>query len=220
MSPFDLVIFDCDGVLVDSEQITNSVFAAMLSEIGLPVTLEYISNTFVGQPMTACVEIIQESLGKPIPDNFVTEFRQRNKKSLSENLKPIKGIHDVLSQIKTSYCVASNSTHEMIQTKLGVTELLPYFEGKIFSVTDVARGKPHPDLFLYAAEKMKVHPQRCVVVEDTPIGVQAGFSAGMKVFGYAEYSNPQKLQAAGASVVFSSMRLLPNLLEQFDTPLT
>jgi HAD superfamily hydrolase (TIGR01509 family) len=214
MSPFDLVIFDCDGVLVDSEQITNSVFAAMLSEIGLPVTLEYISNTFVGQPMTVCVEIIQESLGKPIPDNFVTEFRQRNKKDLSKKLKPIKGIHDVLSQMKTSYCVASNSTREMVQTKLDITGLLPYFEGKIFSVVDVAQGKPHPDIFLYAADKMKVQPQRCVVIEDTPVGVQAGFSAGMKVFGYTQYSNPQKLQAAGASVVFSCMRLLPNLLEQ------
>lgn len=212
MNPFDLVIFDCDGVLVDSEHITNSVFAAMLDEIGLPVTLEYISNTFVGQSMATCLEIIQDSLAQPLPDNFVTEFRQRTKKDLAEKLKPIKGIHEVLSEINIPYCIASNSVHEMIRTKLGVTNLLPYFEGKIFSVTDVARGKPHPDLFLYAAEKMKVHPQRCVVVEDTPVGVQAGVTAGMKVFGYAEYSHPQKLQQAGASVVFSDMELLPNLL--------
>ena len=216
MDQFDLVIFDCDGVLVDSERITNSVFAEMLNEMGLPVTLEDMFDTFVGKSMATCLEIIQQKLGKPVPDNFVIEYRQRTNKALEENLKPVKGIHEVLAKLKLPCCVASNGVQEMIRIKLGITGLSRYFEKKIFSITEVARGKPYPDIFLYAAKKMEVHPKRCVVVEDTPTGVKAGFTAGMTVFGYAEISHPGQLREAGASVVFNDMKLLPNLLKQHE----
>ncbi|AFY30730.1 HAD family phosphatase [Calothrix sp. PCC 7507] len=213
MDKFDLVIFDCDGVLVDSEHITNSVFAEMLNEMGLPVTLADMFDTFVGKSMAVCLEIIQQKLGKPVPDDFLSEYKQRTKKALVEKLQPIPGIHEVLAKLNLPFCVASNGVEEMMQTKLNITGLLPYFEGKLFSITHVARGKPHPDIFLYAAEKMGFAPQRCAVVEDTPTGVEAGFTAGMTVFGYAAISNPEQLRAAGASIVFNDMGVLPKLLQ-------
>ena len=126
----------------------------------------------------------------------------------------MNGIHDVINKLELSYCVASSGEHEKMQTTLGITGLLPYFVGKLFSVTEVARGKPYPDVFLYAAEKIGVIPERCVVVEDTPIGVKAGVAAGMTVFGYAPLMNRERLREAGASVVFNDMKLLPALLEQ------
>lgn len=216
MDNFEVVIFDCDGVLVDSEYLTNTVFAEMLNELGLPVTLEDMFDKFVGNSMVKCLEIIKEMLGKPAPKDFAEQYRARTKLALESNLKPVKGVEDVLKKIKLPYCVASSGDHEKMRTTLGITGLLPYFEGKFFSVTEVARGKPHPDIFLYAADKMRVEPRRCIVVEDTPIGVAAGVAAGMKVFGYAELMNPQRLKESGASLVFTEMKLLPQLIGDSD----
>ncbi|MBD2433986.1 MULTISPECIES: HAD family hydrolase [Fischerella] len=213
MNKFNLVIFDCDGVLVDSERIANAIFLEMLKEIGLFLTLEDMFNIFVGKSTAMCVEIVKNMLGKAPPDNFANEFEQRTMQAFMTDLQPVQGIHDVLSKFKLAYCVASNSDHKWLQKALGQTNLLPYFSGKIFSATEVARSKPHPDVFLYAAAKMGFSPKECVVIEDTPTGVTAGVDAGMTVFGYAELMNPEKLQAVGASVVFDDMKLLPQLLE-------
>lgn len=215
MNKFDLIIFDCDGVLVDSERITNTVFAEMLNEIGLSVTLEDMFNTFVGNSMATCLEIIQNMLGKTLSESFVSEYKQRIKQALKTKLKPVAGINEVLNQLEVSYCVASNGLRGMMREKLEITGLSSYFEGKLFSITDVARGKPDPDIFLYAAQKMGVNPEQCAVVEDTPIGVKAGFAAGMTVFGYAEIMNPDRLREAGASIVFKDMRGLPKLLRTY-----
>ena len=213
MNKFDLVIFDCDGVLVDSERITNTVFAEMLNDLGLSVTLEDMFDHFVGNSMNRCLEIIQDMLGKPVPDNFVTEYKQRTKQALTENLKPVEGIKNAIDRLKFPYCVASSGEHQKMQTTLGLTGLLPYFTDKLFSVTEVARGKPYPDVFLYAAETMGFNPARCAVVEDTAIGVQAGVAAGMTVFGYAALTKAERLQKAGASHVFNHMKMLPELLQ-------
>jgi HAD superfamily hydrolase (TIGR01509 family) len=213
MNKFNLVIFDCDGVLVDSERIANTIFLEMLKEIGLFLTLEDMFNIFVGKSTAMCVEIVKNMLGKAPPDNFVTEFKQRTMQAFMTDLQPVQGIHDVLSKLKLAYCVASNSDHKWLQKALDQTNLLPYFSGKIFSATEVARSKPHPDVFLYAAAKMGFSPKGCVVIEDTPTGVTAGVDAGMTVFGYAELMNPEKLRAVGVSVVFDDMKLLPQLLE-------
>ena len=212
MSNFDLIIFDCDGVLVDSELLTNTVFAAMLNESGLSVTLEDMFDKFVGNSMATCMEIIQNMLGKPAPDDFLKHYRARTRQALQAGLQPVNGIADALEKIDLPYCVASSGDHDKMRTTLAITGLLPRFEGKLFSVTEVARGKPHPDVFLYAAEKMGAKPNRCIVVEDTPIGVIAGSAAGMKVFGYAERMNAQRLKESGASLVFTEMRLLPQLI--------
>jgi HAD superfamily hydrolase (TIGR01509 family) len=213
MNHVELIIFDCDGVLVDSERLTNAVFAEMLNELGLTLTVEDMFERFVGNSMTRCLEIIAELLGKPAPTGFAEQYRARTKLALESNLKPVKGIEDALQRIKTPFCVASSGDHEKMRTTLGITGLLPYFEGKLFSVTEVKRGKPHPDVFLYAADKMRVEPGRCLVVEDTPIGVAAGVAAGMRVFGYAELMDSRRLRESGASLVFTDMTLLPELIE-------
>ncbi|MDJ0693366.1 HAD family hydrolase [Mastigocoleus sp. MO_188.B34] len=213
MHQFELVIFDCDGVLVDSERITNTVFAQMLNELGLNLTLEDMFNKFVGNSMTTCLEMIQGMLGKSIPKTFVGEYKVRTKKALESELQAVEGIKDALDRLNLPYCVASSGDREKMQTTLGITNLLSYFEDKLFSVTEVANGKPHPDIFLYAAEKMGFKPEKCVVVEDTPIGVKGGVAAGMTVFGYAKLMKPEKLTAAGAHIIFDEMKLLPELVE-------
>ena len=213
MRQFELIIFDCDGVLVDSERITNTVFAQMLNELGLNLTLEDMFNKFVGNSMTTCLEMIQGMLGKSIPKTFVGEYKVRTKKALESELQAVEGIKDALDRLNLPYCVASSGDREKMQTTLGITNLLSYFEDKLFSVTEVANGKPHPDIFLYAAEKMGFKPEKCVVVEDTPIGVKGGVAAGMTVFGYAKLMKPEKLTAAGAHIIFDEMKLLPELVE-------
>ena len=213
MNDIDLIIFDCDGVLVDSERLTNTVFAEMLNELGLSLTLEDMLDKFVGNSMTTCQEMIKEMLGRPVPEDFVEQYRMRARKALESNLKPVNGVEEALRRIQVPYCTASSGDHEKMRMTLGITGLLPYFEGKLFSVTEVARGKPHPDVFLYAAEQMGAEPRRCVVVEDTSIGVVAGVAAGTRVFGYTGTMSADKLINSGASLVFSDMRLLPELIK-------
>ena len=173
-APLELVIFDCDGVLVDSELITNRIFASMLNELGIPVTLEDMFEQFVGRSMANCLEKIAGLLGRPVSDDFVQQYQVRTTVALQSDLKVVPGIEAVLDQIKMPYCVASSGSHEKMQTTLGITGLLPRFKGKIFSVTEVARGKPFPDVFLYAAAKSGAAASKCAVVEDTPTGVRGG----------------------------------------------
>jgi HAD superfamily hydrolase (TIGR01509 family) len=214
MDKFNLVIFDCDGVLVDSEIIANVILLEMLNEIGLYLTLEEVFNICAGKSTAICIEIVQDMLGQPLPGNFANEFEQRTIQAFIKHLKPVQGIHDVLNKLNLPCCVTSNSSHKWIRQALLKTNLLAYFSGKIFTASEIIRGKPYPDVYLYAAEQMGFSLQECVVIEDTPIGVMAGVNAGMTVFGYAELMKPRKLREAGASVVFNDMRLLPQLLDQ------
>lgn len=211
MPAFELVIFDCDGVLVDSERITNTVFANMLNEQGLPVTLDDMFRDFVGRSMAQCLDIIEEKLGRPVPDAFLDQYHLRCSRALAENLRPVRGIEDALMAIDLPMCVASSGSHAKMQTTLGLTGLLDRFSGKLFSVTEVENAKPHPDVFLYAAAKMGRAAGRTAVVEDTSLGVRAGVAAGMTVFGYAELSSAQVLADEGA-IVFDDMGDLPALL--------
>ena len=208
---FDLVIFDCDGVLVDSERITNTVFAEMLNEVGLTVTLDDMFRDFVGHSMTTCLRIVEERLGNPLPHDFVSELEARTGLALSGHLEPVSGINDVLGELSIPFCVASSGDHAKMLLTLGITGLLERFTDRLFSVTEVARGKPYPDVFLYAAERMDADASRTAVIEDSVVGVKAGVAAGMTVFGYAELTEPKKLMAAGA-VVFNRMAQLPALL--------
>jgi HAD superfamily hydrolase (TIGR01509 family) len=210
-----LVIFDCDGVLVDSEPITNTVFAQMLAELGISLTLPDMYERFVGQSTAHCFELIAAMLGRPVPDGFVAEYRARSDAALAAQLKTVAGIEaslDVLDRMAMKYCVASNGTHEKMQTTLGVTGLLARFEGRLFGITDVAHGKPAPDLFLLAAANYGVAPENCAVIEDTPTGVLAGVAAGMPVYGYCALTPKHRLVEAGAQVTFTDMRSLPELL--------
>jgi HAD superfamily hydrolase (TIGR01509 family) len=209
--PWELVIFDCDGVLVDSELPSNRVLAQMLGEIGLPLSLEETIATFMGHSMATCVAIIEQRTGRPIPPTFVTDFRDRTFEVFRRDVRPVRGIEAVLDQIQLPFCVASSGPPEKIHLTLSVTGLLSRFDGRIFSAVEVLRGKPHPDLFLHAAERMGVAPAACVVVEDSPRGVEAAVAAGMHVFGYADLTDAEVLTAAGAQV-FRSMSELPGLL--------
>ncbi len=211
---FELVIFDCDGVLVDSEVLTNRIFAEMLNEVGLPVTLNDMFETFVGKSMPQCLEIIATMLGGSVPLMFIDEYHARTTAALKRELKTVPGIETVLDTIELPYCVASSGTPEKMQITLGTTGLLPRFHGKIFSVTEVPRSKPFPDVFLHAAARMGAKPSACAVIEDTPTGVTAGVAAAMTVYGYCALTPAERLLDAGAHHVFSSMSDLPVLLVQ------
>jgi HAD superfamily hydrolase (TIGR01509 family) len=211
-----LVIFDCDGVLVDSELITNRVFARMLNELGIAVTLEDMFERFVGRSMPQCLELITKMLGRPVPQHFVEEYQTRSATALRLELKAVPGIETVLAAMRMPYCVASSGTHEKMQTTLGITGLLPQFRGKMYSVTEVAQSKPFPDVFLHAARQQGVAPAACAVIEDTPTGVRAGVAAGMTVFGYCALTPKQRLIDAGAHHTFDRMRDLPGLISGAD----
>lgn len=209
---FDLIIFDCDGVLVDSEHISNAVFAEMLGELGLHFTLPEMFEIFVGRSMAACVEIIECRLGRPLPADFLPRLTARTNAAYAAELKPVAGIESALDALDLPFCVASSGTTEKMRTTLGATGLLKYFEDRLFSVTQVKHGKPHPDIYRHAAREMNADPARCLVVEDSPVGVEAGVAAGMTVFGYAEIMEPQRLLAAGATKTFRRMAQLPQLI--------
>jgi HAD superfamily hydrolase (TIGR01509 family) len=209
---YELVIFDCDGVLVDSEVITNRIFAQMLGEIGVSMTLDEVFDRFVGRSMPYCWEIIAGLLGHEVPQEFIDDYRTRTAAALQSQLQMVPGVDAVIAGLSCSYCVASSGTHEKMQLTLGLTGLLQRFTGKIYSVTEVARSKPFPDVYLYAARQMGFAPSVCAVIEDSPTGVRAGVAAGMSVFGYCALTPEQRLREAGARQVFKHMRELPALL--------
>lgn len=211
----DLVIFDCDGVLVDSEPITNSVFAEMLNELGLSVTLDDMYRDFLGHSLGYCLAKVETMLGRSLPEDFAGAYRMRSREALAREVKPVRGVVAVLDALTSAgipFCVASSGDYEKMRTTLGATGLLTRVEGHLFSVVDVARPKPHPDLFLHVARRRSVEPARVVVVEDTAIGVEAAVSAEMTVYGYAEHGNSERLRAAGATDTFASMDELPALI--------
>jgi HAD superfamily hydrolase (TIGR01509 family) len=212
MNDLELVIFDCDGVLVDSERIANQVFCVMLNDLGLPLSLQDMFERFVGLSMNQCVELITDLHGRAPPSTFVDELRQRIASALRDQVRPIPGIEATLAALSIPCCVASSGDHEKIKLTLGATGLLSRFEGKIFSVVDVAKPKPAPDVFLFAARQFGVSPSACAVIEDTPTGVRAAVAAGMRVFGFAANTPAHRLIEAGAHCVFSDMMQLPELL--------
>ena len=208
---FELVIFDCDGVLVDSEPISNRIFTRALRDLGLDMTFEQVYRAFTGLSMTRCVRIVEQRRGRPVPGDFVLQLRARTRDALRAELRAVRGVETALDRIDRPLCVASSGTPEKMRFTLGLTGLLPRFEGRLFSAGEVRRGKPHPDLFLYAARSLGAQPERCAVIEDSVPGALAGTAAGMRVYGYAERTEAASLARAGA-VVFDSMDDLPGLL--------
>jgi HAD superfamily hydrolase (TIGR01509 family) len=206
---FDLVIFDCDGVLVDSEPLSNRILAERLTAIGLPTSTEDAMRDYMGRSWKTDQELIERRLGGPLPDGWVDGYHAEVFEAFERELEPVPGLPEALDDIELPWCVASSSAHPRIRTALRATGLLDRFEGRIFSSTDVEHGKPAPDLFLLAAGTMGAEPARCVVVEDAPAGVQAGLAAGMTVLGYAGLTPPEQLDGAR---VFGSMAELPALI--------
>ncbi|GHF87387.1 HAD family hydrolase [Streptomyces griseosporeus] len=211
---YELVIFDNDGVLVDSEPISNRHLAAYLTELGHPTTYEESIQDYMGSAMHRIHELVFERTGQRLPEDFDDVFHARVFAAFQRELKPVAGVEDVLEKLTADgvpYCVASSGSHERIRVGHRTTGLDRWFdEGRIFSSQDVGRGKPAPDLFLHAAKEMGVAPERCVVVEDSPLGVQAAVAAGMDVLGFTAMTPADRLQGAGQ--LFGSMADLGDLL--------
>jgi HAD superfamily hydrolase (TIGR01509 family) len=208
----ELVIFDCDGVLVDSEPVANRLLGQMLRELGLELTQEQIFEKFVGFSMAHVMREIESMLGRAPPATFLRDLQTRTFEAFRAELRATPGIETALDRLGVPFCVASSGDHEKMRTTLGITGLLPRFDGRIFSVTQVARGKPAPDVYLFAAAQLGADPAACVVIEDTPPGVQAGVAAGMQVFGFCAHTAEWKLKAAGAHRTFDDMLRLPDLV--------
>ncbi|MFJ4366268.1 HAD family hydrolase [Streptomyces chartreusis] len=211
---YELVIFDNDGVLVDSEPISNRLLAAYLTELGHPTSYEDSIRDYMGSAMHRIHDLVLERTGERLPEDFDDVFHARVFGAFERELKAVPGAVDVLEKLGAEgvpYCVASSGSHERIRVGHRTTGLDRYFdEGRVFSSQDVGRGKPAPDLFLHAAERMGVAPARCLVVEDSPLGVQAAVAAGMDVYGFTAMTPAAKL--AGATQLFSTMGELADLL--------
>jgi HAD superfamily hydrolase (TIGR01509 family) len=217
---FEAVLFDCDGVLVDSEPLTNGVLRDMLHERGWRLTMAECMDIFVGKTVKDEADRIAQETGTPVTEAWLTEFRERRNQALARDLTLIPGIESALQQIHAHYAghmaCASGADRfkvELMLTKLG---LIDFFGGQIFSGYEMPRSKPFPDVYLAAAQALAVDPARCVVIEDTVTGVTAGAAAGATVFAYlpatSSHVSQADLRQAGASHIFNSMADLPSLL--------
>ena len=210
--PISLVIFDCDGVLVDTERIAVRIDMIVLAELGWPMTEAEVVERFMGRSDEEMTADIEAHLGRRLPASWEEPFRHLYRQAFEAELEPVAGVVAALDAIAIPTCVASSGTHEKIRFTLGLTGLYERFAGRIFSVSDVARGKPAPDLFLHAAARMGVPPAQCAVVEDSRYGVEAARTAGMRAFGYAGGLAPKGALAGPQTIVFEDMRELPDLL--------
>jgi HAD superfamily hydrolase (TIGR01509 family) len=208
---FDLIIFDCDGVVVDSERIVHDVFNNFVASLGVVLTPE-LNEQFLGRTLADVLRTVAERTGRTVPDGALDAYCERRDRVLRAQVRAVDGVREVLEGLTVPYCIASSGDHAKMRATLGTTGLLPLFAGKLFSATEVALGKPAPDVFLHAASKMGAEPARTAVVEDSINGVLAGKAAGMTVFGYADLIAAERLAAAGAHVTFSRMTELPALL--------
>jgi HAD superfamily hydrolase (TIGR01509 family) len=219
--PVDLVIFDCDGVLVDSEVISCRVHAEVLTQHGYPITAEQVSSRFMGRSALDAHGEVERELGRALPDGFEELRKQAVLDALATSLVPIPHIHAALDTIAVPVCVASSGFPSKIVQSLTNTRLHPRFAPNIFSASQVERGKPAPDLFLFAAGQMQVSPERCLVIEDSIPGITGALAAGMAVLGFhgGGHCGPgyaDRLLAAGAILTFDDMRQLPGLIAQID----
>ena len=215
MSRPDLVIFDCDGVLVDSEPIALRINQQMLADLGWHLSSEEIVHRFVGRSIASNRAVVEEHLGRPLPDGWLDEFVARIHAAHDEELDRVDGITDALAGIDAlgiATCVASSGTHANIERSLRLVGLLERFAGRVFSATDVAHGKPAPDLLWHAAATLGVPPDRCVVVEDSRYGAQAARAAGMRCIGYAGGLTPADWLAGDDTVIVDDLRKVPEHL--------
>ncbi|MET9881934.1 HAD family hydrolase [Streptomyces sp. NPDC006430] len=210
--PIELVIFDCDGVLVDTERIATRVNVALGAELGWPLTEEEAISLFIGRSSASNRQLVADRLGAAAAREWEERFARMHAEAVDAGLTPVDGLPQALDAITFPTCVASSGTHEKMRHTLGRTGLYERFAGRIHSATEVERGKPAPDLFLHAARRMGVAPSACVVVEDSRPGVEAARAAGMRSFGYAGGLTAAADLAGPGTVLFTDMRELPGLL--------
>ncbi|WP_341908678.1 HAD family phosphatase [Polaromonas sp. YR568] len=217
---YDAVLFDCDGVLVDSEPITNGVLRDMLEERGWKLSSADCMRLFLGKAVKDEAALIEAHTGKPLTEEWMVQFRERRNQRLISDVAPIPGAVQAVAKIHALYggriACASGADRFKVELQMDKCGLMPYFKGHIFSGHELPRSKPAPDVYLAAAAALGVDPKRCAVVEDTVTGVTAGVAAGCTVFGYsppeAGHDAPQALLKTGAVRVFTAMQDLPALL--------
>lgn len=217
---YDAVLFDCDGVLVDSEGITHGVLREMLQEQGWQLSHEECMRIFIGKAVKDERALIEAMTGRPLTDEWLVRFRERRNVGLAERLQAIPNAVDAVAKISKlvqgRIACCSGADRFKVEMQLAKCGLLPFLEGRIFSGHELPRSKPFPDVYLAAMERLGVQPERCAVVEDTVTGTRAGVAAGATVFGYsplgAGHDAPAALRAAGAAVIFTDMAQLPGMM--------
>lgn len=212
------IIYDCDGTLIDSEHIAGSVCAAALTSIGIPTTVEAFNSRFTGVPAAKTWEILRAEIPFTLPEGFNDAINAEIHRRFDEELLPIPGVAEAVEAIGGLRAVASSTNLPRLRINMEKTGLARLFDPHIYSATQVARGKPSPDVFLFAASQIGVDPARAIVIEDSVAGVTAGLRAGMRVIGFHGASNgiadlDARLRAAGAAIVVDSMAQLPDAVE-------
>lgn len=212
------IIYDCDGTLIDSEHIAGSVCAAALTSIGIPTTMEAFNSRFTGVPAAKTWEILRAEIPFALPEGFNDAINAEIHRRFDEELLPIPGVAEAVEAIGGLRAVASSTNLPRLRINMEKTGLARLFDPHIYSATQVARGKPSPDVFLFAASQIGVDPARAIVIEDSVAGVTAGLRAGMRVIGFHGASNgiadlDARLRAAGAAIVVDSMAQLPEAVE-------
>jgi HAD superfamily hydrolase (TIGR01509 family) len=215
-----LVIFDCDGVLVNSEPLVNRIEAAYFTELGAPMTAAQAAAQFKGKTVEQVAHALEARIGRPLSPEFGYDWAMTTAFAFVSELRPVRGVAALIERVQangTGICVASQSPLARVRLSLHVTDLARYFGAHVFTSSMVARPKPAPDLFLFAAQRMGVPPERTIVIEDSPSGVLAARAAGMRVYGYAADENAGALESAGATVFYSmdDLRFDGGLLQNF-----
>jgi HAD superfamily hydrolase (TIGR01509 family) len=213
----ELVIFDCDGVLIDSEVIAARTHAQALAALGHAIGMDEMIERFTGVPDRDMYAVLERDMGRALPADYDAQAKAAIARAYARDLKAVSGVEEALAKIELPVCVASSSVPEKLRLGLETVGLYARFAPNVFSATEVPRGKPWPDLFLFAARRMGVPPERCIVIEDSVAGVKAGVAAGMTVLGFSGASHcgaghAEVLRQAGARAVFADMRQLPTML--------
>ena len=205
--PPKCIIFDCDGVLVDSEPITARILIQMCAEIGIQIDMDYVEAHFTGNSWAGCAALMEAKGGKKLPANFEKEYRSRSSEAFKKEIQPINGIPALIDNLSIPFAVASSGPTSKIRLNLGLIGLLEKFEPHIYSCWEIGKWKPDPAIYLHAAKLLNFHPSECVVVEDSLFGVQAGIAGGFRTIGYANQHTAPDLKAAGAEVIFDMEEL-------------
>lgn len=211
MSKYKCIIFDCDGVLVDSEPIAGQVLVDMANEYGANIDLEYALKNFKGTSMQECYAQVAELATQRLPDDFMPNFRERSFASFKKNIQPVEGVTEVVKSLEIPFCVASSGPENKIRLNLELTGLLPHFEENIFSCFTIRKWKPDPAVFLWAADTKGFDPKECLVIEDSMSGVNAALNGGFDVYGYTAHDYHNELEG-NATLTFNDMSQLLKLI--------
>jgi HAD superfamily hydrolase (TIGR01509 family) len=211
MEDYSCIIFDSDGVLVDSETLSARVFREMAMELGFKMDFDSAVDQFAGLSMKENLQFIQDNIQGFLPEDFEEKFRQRSYEVFKTDLRAVEGIHELIEKVKVPFCVASSGPPEKISLNLELVNLLDHFENRIYSSYDIGSWKPEPGIFLHAAKEMGFGPEECVVIEDSSPGIRAAVAGGFQVYARAREKDRRHFKSLGA-IPFEDMKVLEKLL--------